>query len=95
MPDHVHLLVSAAEGKNPLDTAACFKRLTTIAVRSTGFTQTLWQRRIHDRGLRTAFGNDLHAALRYVLDNPVRRQLVDSWDQWPLSYINEHVRVSL
>jgi REP element-mobilizing transposase RayT len=91
MPDHVHLLVSAAQGKSPLDTAACFKRLTTIAVRAQGFSGDLWQRRIHDRGIRADFDNDVDAAACYVLDNPVRRGFVESWEQWPFSHLHQGI----
>jgi len=89
MPDHVHLLVSAMPGKSPLDVAACFKRLSTIGVRKLGFAGTLWQRRTHDRGLRSAFDSNLEAAVRYVLENPVRKALVSAWEDWPLSYLHE------
>lgn len=95
MPEHVHLLLHAPAGRDPLDTAACFKRLATIAVRKAGYkAESFWQRRIHDRGIRTNFGNDLGAAIRYVLSNPVRRALVSSWEQWPLSYVHPEIELS-
>jgi len=89
MPDHVHLLLSAGVNKSPLQTAACFKRLVTLAVRGLGYTDSVWRRRVHDRGLRAEFKNDLDVAVRYVLDNPVRHELVKSWHQWPLRYLHE------
>ena len=91
LPEHVHLLVSAQRGKSPLDMAACFKRLTTIAFRRLGFIEPLWQRRIHDRGLRADFNNDIELAVRYLLDNPVRRSLVLSWEDWPFCHIHQDI----
>lgn len=95
MPDHVHLVVSAQPGKSPLDMAACFKRLTTMSVRDQGYAGVVWQRRIHDRGLRIDFNNDLEAVVRYVLDNPVRRDLVRSWEDWPFSHLHPEVGTRL
>jgi REP element-mobilizing transposase RayT len=91
MPEHVHLVVTAQPGKSPLDMAACFKRLTTIAARKRGHQGNLWQRRIHDRGIRTGWNGNLASALFYVLDNPVRRGLVDAWEDWPLSYLHPDI----
>ena len=88
MPDHVHLLVTAASGKTPLHTGSCFKRLATVALRKAGFTEPVWQRRIHDRGLRTNFGGDLLAAVRYVLENPVRHDLTSDWEAWPYTFVH-------
>ena len=82
MPDHVHALVSAAPGKSALDVGACFKRLTTLSAREQGVSGAIWQRRIHDRGVRTAFEGNMEAAVRYVLENPVRADLVEDWSEW-------------
>jgi putative transposase len=91
MPDHAHLLVSAQPGKSPIDVAACFKRLVTMRVRDLGYAETLWQRRIHDRGLRHDFDGNLDAAVRYVLNNPVRLDMATLWEDWPLSYLHQDV----
>ena len=83
MPDHVHLLVSALVGKSPLDTGSDFKRLVTLALRELGHAGPVWQRRIHDRGIRTQFGGEVSAAAAYVVQNPVRARLVSEWTAWP------------
>jgi len=95
MPDHVHLLVNALVGKSPLEVASCFKRLVTIEARKRGYSELLWQRRVHDRGLRTNFNNNLDTAVRYVLDNPVQQGLVPSWEKWPFSYLHSDFQVKL
>ena len=88
MPDHAHLLVTAGGGKNPLDVGSCFKRLVTVEARQLGHSGAFWQRRVHDRGIRTDFNNDSDAVIRYVLGNPVRRGLVSSWEKWPFSHLH-------
>ena len=92
MPDHVHMLVSAAPGKSPLDCGACYKRLVTIAMRKHGYAQAVWQRRIYDRGIRTEWNNDITKVVHYVMDNPVRKELVSDWTKWPYTYLNEEIQ---
>jgi REP element-mobilizing transposase RayT len=94
MPDHAHLLVSATPGKTPLDTGSAFKRLTTRALLGLGHDGPVWQRRIHDRGIRTHMGQDTNTAVRYLLDNPVRRGLVTSWEHWPDTVVHEAIVVA-
>jgi putative transposase len=91
MPDHAHLLVNALPGKTPLDVAACFKRLVTLALRALGVSGGVWQRRIHDRGMRGASEKELLAAVYYVLDNPVRKGLVAHWQDWPYRYLHPDI----
>jgi REP element-mobilizing transposase RayT len=91
MPDHAHLLVPAVDGKSPLDVGSCFKRLVTLEARKLGCSDALWQRRVHDRGIRTDFNHDPAAAIRYVLDNPVRQGFVSSWERWPLSHLHPEI----
>jgi REP element-mobilizing transposase RayT len=74
MPDHIHMVVTAPVGKNPLDCASSAKRLITIELRAAKYMDTVWQRRIHDRGLRTMWRPGDNAIL-YVLENPVRAGL--------------------
>jgi REP element-mobilizing transposase RayT len=91
MPDHAHLLVTAQDGKSPLDIGSCFKRLVTIEARKRGHSGALWQRRVHDRGIRTDFNHDPAAVIRYVLGNPVRQGLVSSWERWPFSHLHPEI----
>ena len=93
MPDHVHMPVTAQQGKSPLDMAACFKRMATLAVRQVGYNDALWQRRIQDRGLRTNFNNNISTAIRYVLDNPVRNGLALSSNDRPFSFVHQDIVV--
>lgn len=91
MPDHAHLLLSALPGKTALDVGACFKRLVTLALRALGFPGGIWQRRIHDRGIRGVSEEELLAAVDYVLDNPVRKGLVAHFWDWPYRYLHPDI----
>ena len=78
------MLVTGAEGKSVLDAGSCAKRLTTIALRKQGVKGDVWQRRIHDRGLRSNFDGDLIRAVHYTLTDagaPVARQMAMGSDQ--------------
>ncbi len=94
MPDHAHLLVTAEDGKSPLDVGSCLKRLVTIEARKLGHSGALWQRRVHDRGIRTDFNRAPAAVIHYVLGNPVRHGLVSSWERWPLSHLHPELGIA-
>ena len=96
MPDHIHAVVAAQTDKSPLDTAYCAKRLTTVGLRRLGLSGAVWERRVHDRGLRCTLGaGSVVAAVQSVLDNPVRHGLASSWKAWPHHFIAEGVLESL
>lgn len=87
MPDHVHLLVSGAVGCSVLDTGACFKRLVSWYATSAGRSTPLWQRRIHDQGIRTHLPNALDNAIAYLVNNPVRAGFTTHWSNWPFTHV--------
>jgi hypothetical protein len=57
------------------------KSRTTRAWWRCGGTGALWQRSFHNRGLREVA--DIDRVIVYVLDNSVRADLVDEWEQNP------------
>jgi REP element-mobilizing transposase RayT len=80
MPEHVHAVLFGA--KDVVQWVALFKSATTTAARRGGLVLRIWQRRFHDRSLdRTTAA--LEAATTYVVENPVRRGLVQDWEDWP------------
>ncbi len=48
-----------------------------------GGTGPLWQRSSYDRVIR--YNKSIEAAVFYVLNNPVRKGLVEDWQQYPYS----------
>ena len=82
MPDHFHWLVK-------LQTVDLGKILQQVKCRSAisinrnrGRSGRIWQKGFHDRALRR--DEDLKAAARYVIANPLRAGLVDNIGNYPL-----------
>ncbi len=80
MPDHWHGIVEV-KGTEPLgQTVARIKGLCSRAAAPL-IDGLLWQRGFHDHALRR--DEDLDRVMAYVLHNPVRKGLVERWDEWP------------
>lgn len=81
MPDHWHGLVQLHEG-DLSRVVGRFKALVTNEIkRSTGRRYPLWQKAFQDRALREE--DDVRAAARYVVANPVRAGLVERVGLYP------------
>ena len=80
MPDHVHLIVQIGD-VSLVDIVRDLKSRSTRLWWTHGENGTVWQRAFRDRGLHTA--RDMQATAAYVLDNPVRAGLVESWEAYP------------
>jgi REP element-mobilizing transposase RayT len=76
MPDHVHVLMMPGRATIS-ESMRLFKGLTARAIASGG----LWQRGFHDYAMRRE--EDLVAAARYVVANPLRAGLVRSLRDYP------------
>ncbi len=100
MPDHLHFIVqlrsqhdrlvsAGARGVVPegiLDHVGNFKKYTTTQLWwKMGGTGQLWQRSSYDRVIR--YNKSIEPAVYYVLNNPVRKGLVQDWQQYPYSAI--------
>ncbi|UCB52301.1 MAG: transposase [Candidatus Zixiibacteriota bacterium] len=82
MPDHLHLLVQGEEKSDPLKMVKEFKQLTGYYFKkNTG--GRLWQKSYHDHILRKE--EDAESVVRYILENPVRKALVDQTEDYPFS----------
>ncbi|WP_447753059.1 REP-associated tyrosine transposase [Pseudomonas nicosulfuronedens] len=81
MPDHLHCLIVLDE----MNLDSCMQQLksrTAIALnRSTGRSGKVWQSGYHDHALRR--DEDLKAAARYLVANPIRAGLVRSVREYP------------
>jgi REP element-mobilizing transposase RayT len=100
MPDHLHFLVQLAANQTKwinagargivpegiLEHVAQFKSYTTNQVWwKHGGKGELWQRSSHDRAIR--YNDSPEAVAFYVLNNPVRKELVGRWEDYPYSKI--------
>ena len=80
MPDHWHGVVQITGTESLGVTVARLKGRMALAVGAhTG--PRLWHRGYHDHALRAE--EQLEDVVAYVLDNPVRKGLVDHWPEWP------------
>jgi len=81
MPDHLHLLI---EGRS--DASDC-KRFIALAKQYSGYyfkrayRESLWQRYGYERVLRDDEASKV--AARYILENPIRRRLVERVEDYP------------
>ena len=81
MPDHVHMVVAGSRE------AADFRRFVSASKQASGFAFArafggrLWQVNFFDRTLRQS--DDLAAIIAYMLDNPVRANLVGEPRDYP------------
>jgi REP element-mobilizing transposase RayT len=80
MPDHVHLFCSPTtpDAENVQKLVAYWKRLVS---RELADLQPLWQRDCWDTQLRNV--GHYGEKWEYVVQNPVRKELVTSPEQWP------------
>ena len=77
MPDHLHILV---EGKNEDSdlwrSVVSFKQKTGYWL-SKNMAGCRWQKDFYDHILRKE--EDLKKHIKYILENPVRKGIVDNW----------------
>ncbi len=83
MPDHVHLLIEGNNGDADMKTfVTSFKQKTAYWFRSIYGVQ-LWGANYYEHVLR----NDeaTRAVVRYIVQNPVRKGIVEDYSQYPYS----------
>ncbi|MBT2556658.1 transposase [Hymenobacter sp. ISL-91] len=86
MPNHVHAVVSLAEDAPLLaDTLQRLKGYTALqANKLLNRTGQFWQRETYDHIVRS--GEEMQRVVAYVVNNPVKAGLAESWEQWPYTY---------
>jgi REP element-mobilizing transposase RayT len=83
MPDHLHLLISP-RGANLSGTLSAWKSYTGHLLRKKGLDGSCWQRGFYDHALRKE--EDVQRAADYIVNNPVRKGLVENWRDYPFSW---------
>ncbi len=90
MPNHIHLvfkhLIQEGKKENPVThIMRNFKRYTARKCNELlGRTGPFWQPESYDRVIRDQ--EELENMIRYTLNNPVKAELADHWQDWPHSY---------
>lgn len=83
MPNHLHLcLVGNRENANLIKMINMFKQKTGFRYKK-DFQETLWQSSYYDHVIRKEEG--VENAVRYMLNNPVRKGLVKDYWEYPFS----------
>jgi len=81
MPDHLHIILTGTEPQADLwKTIVTFKQKTGHWL-SRNMPTVRWQKDFYDHIIRTE--KTIATQVRYVLDNPVRKGLVSSWQEYP------------
>ena len=83
MPDHLHLLLSPKDG-NLIDFIRRWKSYVVSILNKSDFAGPCWQRSFYDHALRN--DEDIKAAAKYIVNNPVRKQLAKHWKEYPYSW---------
>jgi putative transposase len=80
MPDHVHVLVEGRDASSDLQAFAHLAKQLTGYVYKQRTRRKLWQEGFWDRVLRDE--DSTWDVVRYVCENPLRKQLVERWDAY-------------
>ncbi len=88
MPDHLHLLLKLKEGygKSLQNWVTAFKRYIAREVNEIFRIKPLWQNNFYEHIVRKE--ESLHKIAEYIVNNPVRKGLVDDWRKYPDSKID-------
>jgi putative transposase len=99
MPDHLHMLISLEEnyakqkgafGERTLQHwVSAFKRHTARISGQIRNIRPLWQSNFYDHVVRK--DESLVEICSYILNNPVRKELVLSWEEYPHSGIGDNL----
>jgi len=89
MPDHLHLILSPQNGVEVSKIMKLFKGNATQIFWKLGFIGRLWQKSYHDHILRK--NENLREAIRYVLNNPVRANLVSDYKNYKFCGVIDEV----
>ncbi len=80
MPDHQHLIVSGRQkDSNIWSTVVKYKQKTGFLLAKD--TSLRWQKDFYDHTMKS--NRDVTTQVKYILDNPVRKGLVKSWEEYP------------
>ena len=82
MPDHLHLILLGTKDSADLwEAVVRFKQKTGFHLKKR-CDQFQWQKDFYDHIIRQ--NENLITQIKYILDNPVRKGLVDNWNDYPL-----------
>jgi REP element-mobilizing transposase RayT len=85
MPNHIHILISFKENykKNLKIWVSSFKRYSQKIVNEKFSIKKLWHVNFYDHIVRKS--EDMANIAQYILQNPVRKKIVEEWHEYPFS----------
>jgi REP element-mobilizing transposase RayT len=85
MPDHIHMLLTLGENykKSLSSWVSSFKRYVLRESKQKLRISKLWQHNYYDHVIRSE--ESLFLVGEYILSNPVRKNIVDKWEDYPFS----------
>jgi REP element-mobilizing transposase RayT len=93
MPNHLHFVFAPQQKEDgsyqPLQTIMHSLKRNTAAKgnKVLGREDAFWQHESYDHVIRDQA--EWERIIRYVLDNPVKAGLVNSWEEWPWTYLRQ------
>ncbi|MEM8983521.1 MAG: transposase [Pseudomonadota bacterium] len=87
MPDHFHLACALINCTTLAKIVHTLKGFTAHKLVDLGVTPPVWQAGYHDHAARS--DEEYFDCIRYLLDNPVRAELVDRARDYPFLYAHE------
>ncbi len=81
MPNHCHFILRGiSETSDPLKAVRYFKQKTGFWL-SKNASGAKWQRSYYDHIIRDE--NEMERHIGYILENPIRKDLVSNWQKYP------------
>ncbi|WP_044130341.1 transposase [Rudanella lutea] len=92
MSNHIHIVIDTRnKGKQDRPLFRVLQSFKSHTGRHTnkllGHTGSFWHQESYDHVVRDSA--ELENIIRYVLENPVKAKLVENWQDWPHTYVNE------
>lgn len=81
MPDHQHLIITGIQSGSDIWKAIINYKQKTGFWMSKNKAGMRWQKDFYDHVIRRH--EDIVTQIKYILDNPVRKGLVSSWQEYP------------
>ncbi|OGW49881.1 MAG: hypothetical protein A2Z50_03720 [Nitrospirae bacterium RBG_19FT_COMBO_42_15] len=81
MPDHQHLIITGTRSNSDIWKAIVGYKQKTGFWLSVNNPNVKWQKDFYDHVIKT--DENIAVQVRYILDNPVRKGLVSSWEEYP------------
>ncbi len=83
MPDHLHMIVTGRQRDSDTYAAVVRYKQKTGYWMAQNAKEARWQKDFYDHIIRVE--TQLRRHVRYILENPVRKGLVSTWQEYPFS----------